>query len=128
MSKTVNIVFVIFGVLFVILLLIGVGFYLSTTLGSPTDSYSKMPAAAISSDAFGTTSTEGVKSDTEFTLTDAQKQALGSFGIDSASLPSSISAEQEACFVAELGRERVDAIKVGGTPSAMDFIRVKNCI
>lgn len=67
-------------------------------------------------------------SDTEFTLNDAQKQALSSFGIDPASVPSSISAAQEGCFVAELGSERVAEIKASGTPSAIDFFKVKSCL
>lgn len=126
MNKTLNIVLATLGVLFIVLLLVGVGFYLSTTLGSSTTGYSNAPANAVSSDTTDTST--GETGGTEFTLTDAQKQALSSFGIDPASVPSSISAEQEACFVAELGSERVGEIKAGGTPSAMDFFKAKGCI
>lgn len=127
MNKTLNIVFVVLGVLFIVVLLVGTGFYLSLDQTSNTASYTAAPAAAVSSSGTSST-TEQQEVDEEFILTDNQKQALSSFGIDPASVPSTISAEQEACFVAELGGSRVAEIKAGASPSAIDFFKAKGCI
>lgn len=63
-----------------------------------------------------------------FALTESQKQALISVGIDPATVPSSISASQEACFTGILGASRVAEIKAGGVPNAIEFVRVQGCI
>jgi hypothetical protein len=49
-------------------------------------------------------------------LTASQEDALELIGVDPGVLPSEITREQEACFVAKLGAERVLAIKAGATP------------
>lgn len=119
----------ILGGIFIVLLLIAVGFSMATSMKSGT------PLFGTATQKSAPTTNTGVQSNTStqtagtaFTLSDAQKQALSSFGIDPASVPSSISAEQEACFVAALGSARVSEIKAGATPSAMDFFKVKGCI
>jgi hypothetical protein len=60
-------------------------------------------------------------------LTSEQEQALESIGIDPASIPSTISPEMEACFVAILGEARVEAIKDGATPTPIEAIKTKEC-
>jgi len=63
-----------------------------------------------------------------FALSEAQKQALVSVGIDPSAVPDSISAEQEACFVSTLGESRVAEIKTGAVPNALEFLKAKGCI
>lgn len=126
MNKTVTVVFVVLGGLFVVLLLIGAGYFLSVTQSDNTARYTAS-SAAVTANEMSSTSGETASEET-FTLTASQKQALSSFGIDPATVPSSISAAEEACFVAELGVDRVADIKAGGIPSAIDFFKAKNCI
>jgi len=63
-----------------------------------------------------------------FELSSAQVEALVSLGLDPAAVPSSISAEQEACFVGALGSARVSEIKAGAVPNAIEFLKAKSCI
>lgn len=57
-------------------------------------------------------------------VTSEQAEALESVGLT----PSSISADQEACFVRILGQERVDAVKAGDVPSASEFFSARECL
>jgi len=63
-----------------------------------------------------------------FQLSTQQKQALIEFGVDPATVPSSISPTQETCFVSVLGEARVSEIKAGAVPSAIEFLRAKSCV
>jgi len=74
------------------------------------------------------TSTNATGGSTGFQLSEAQKSALQAFGIDPSKVPSSITAQQEACFTAALGAERVAQIKGGAVPSAVEFFKAKGCI
>lgn len=73
------------------------------------------------------TSTE-VQTSAGFTLSEAQKSALTTLGIDPAAVPSSISAEQESCFIKTLGESRVSEIKAGAVPNAIELLKAKPCI
>lgn len=61
-------------------------------------------------------------------LSPAQEKALETFGVDAASVPSSITPAQEACFTAELGAERVAEIKAGDMPTPTEFFKAKACV
>lgn len=63
-----------------------------------------------------------------FELSSAQMEALVSLGIDPEAVPSTISAEQETCFVEELGPQRVEEIKAGDVPNALEFVKARSCI
>ncbi|MBP9750132.1 MAG: hypothetical protein KBD21_05380 [Candidatus Pacebacteria bacterium] len=63
-----------------------------------------------------------------FTLSEAQKVALSGLGIDPATVPSTISPIQVACFEEALGVDRVSEIRAGGVPSAFELLKVKSCI
>ncbi len=63
-----------------------------------------------------------------FSLSEAQIQALVSFGIDPSVIPSTVSPEMEACFVSALGDARVGEVKAGAVPSAFEFFKAKSCI
>ena len=130
MKKILTRFFVTLGIIFFVSILVGVYFFI-------TDPYNLKPLI------FGTgqknTSVENVDTSVEaetsptagvggFQLSDAQRQALASFGIDPATVPTSISAEQEACFNGVLGTSRVAEIKAGDSPSALEFFKAKSCI
>ncbi len=124
-------IFVGLGVIFLVLILISVYFFITDPynlkpliFGSDQVTTNSEKTTNISTgDAPQTTSTSG-----GFMLSSAQKQALTSFGIDPASIPSSISAEQETCFAGVLGASRVAEIKAGAVPNALEFFRAKTCI
>lgn len=130
--------FVTFGIIFLILMAIGVYVFV-------TDPYGLKPllrggSAPLQSDSMPVANTEQESADTDtnataeteaaggFTLSSAQVEALVGLGIDPAAVPTSISAEQEACFVAALGEASVAEIKAGAVPSALEFLKAKSCI
>ncbi len=61
-------------------------------------------------------------------LNTEQEKTLTSIGIDPATLPTQISPEQEQCFIAALGIEKVNAIKAGQVPDAMDIFKARDCV
>lgn len=125
MKKFFTIFFVTLGVIFLIILSI-VGYLLMT---SPT-----LKALFLDSKATTTTTTASTTKtsapvvDKNPILNDKQEKALETFGIDPATVPSSITPAQEACFVKILGQTRVNEIKAGDTPTATEFFQAKSCI
>jgi hypothetical protein len=61
-------------------------------------------------------------------LTPGQQAALEFVGIDPDTLPTTITPEQEACFVETLGSARVDAIKAGAVPTPVEIIQARGCL
>lgn len=61
-------------------------------------------------------------------LSDTQRKMLASYGIDPASIPTSISDQQEACFKTKLGATRFAQIIAGDTPTAVEMFSAKACI
>lgn len=128
-------VFVTLGVIFLILILIGVYFFVTDPYnlkpmlfgGSAPIQNTGAPDSSAQREDDETTSSEAATSG-GFELSDAQVDALISLGIDPASVPSSISAEQEACFVGVLGEARVAEVKAGAVPSAFEMMQAQSCI
>ncbi len=133
-------IFVSLGVIFLLLILFAIYFFVA-------DPYELKPlifgssAPTFQSNIDSTTGSVGTEGESEvtspqtdttasggFALSEAQKQALVSFGIDPASVPASVSIEQEACFVAALGESRVAEVKAGAVPNALEFYKAKGCI
>ena len=109
------------GILFLFLILVGVYFYSVDPMNLKPmifgDSTKTMQGGET-----GTSSAEG------FQLSEQQKQAIISAGVDPAKVPSSVSATQEACFVNALGEARVAEIKAGAVPNSIEFLKAKSCI
>lgn len=121
------------GVIFFILILVGTYLFITDPynlkpllLGSPAKTQTTKTDTTETKTS-GTTTTTGATTG-GFQLSAAQKQALVAFGIDPATVPSSISAAQETCFVNVLGESRVSEIKAGAVPSALEFFKAKSCI
>jgi hypothetical protein len=115
MKKFFNILFVVLGIIFSVLILIGVYFYI-------TDPLNLKPLI------FNTESKSTETKDNHSLLSESQEKALKTFGIDPADIPSEITVEQESCFEAKLGAERVAEIKAGDSPSATEYIKARDCI
>jgi len=122
MKKFFTVFFVTLGVIFFVLLLIGGYFFV-------TDPLNLKPII------FGTDSVEQsadvdviVTEDKHPLLSPTQEKALETFGINPADVPSTITPEQETCFEAALGSDRVEEIKAGDSPTATEFFKAKDCL
>ena len=119
MKKILNVFFVILGVIFFVIILIGLYLFV-------VDPYNIKPILFGSDVAVTENSSPQV--DKNPVLNESQEKALETFGIDPATVPASITPEQEACFVEILGQVRVDEIKAGGTPTATEFFKARGCL
>jgi hypothetical protein len=126
MNKYVNAAFVTLGIVFLALILIAAGAYLALNYTSFGGGTSALSGTEQSNNTNKSTS-DGSGAST-FTMSEEQRQAIAAFGIDPSTIPTTITAEQEACFVGKLGQARVDEIKDGAVPGTMDFFKVKSCI
>lgn len=61
-------------------------------------------------------------------LTKEQEETLEKFGIDTDTIPSEITPEQEACAIEEIGIDRVEDIKNGDAPSLLEMVAAMKCI
>jgi hypothetical protein len=138
MKQIINNIFVGLGVIFLVLIIAGLWFFISDpynlkpmifgTPYVPSNSSNPPIKKDNTNSETATTSSESATASVGFQLSDAQKQALVSFGIDPSTVPSSIDAKQEACFVSVLGQARVSEIKDGAVPSGVEFFKAKSCI
>jgi ABC-type Fe3+-hydroxamate transport system substrate-binding protein len=123
MNKIVNRIFVTLGVIFAILLVSGLIVLIVNGSKSDQGVFSAENIVETYSDATG----EPVV-DANPSMSPAQEAALRAFGVDPATVPASITAEQEACFVAKLGATRTAEIKAGDVPTAAELFTAKACI
>ncbi len=147
MKQFLNIFFVVMGVVFTVLIIIGAYLFISdpwnirpmlegSTGGNTVTKPQPKNEAPVTTTSIGTTTSNEIRApqetsvteSTSFTLSEEQKQALTSFGVDPSTIPSTISPEVEACFVANLGAPRVAEIKAGAVPGALEFFKAKSCI
>lgn len=116
-----NNTFTTLSVLLIGLLFVVLGFFGATMLnGSPMGSF----FSSSKNDSNQTTSKEAIP----FTLSQAQKDALISLGVDPARAPSSISGAQQNCLIANLGEQKFASFKNGAVPTVLDYMQVKKCL
>ncbi len=122
MKKFLNIFFVTLGVIFFLLIIGGIVVYFTDPLG--------LWSVEVVTKTDETTKTTGSATtvDKNPALNAAQEKALETFGIDPATVPTSITPAQEACFIEKLGASRVEEIKAGATPSMTDYFKANGCI
>lgn len=138
MKNIITQIFVTLGVILLILVLIGLYFFIADPYNlkslfssgsaapqsySPADTDVESTADSTDSSATTTAVASG-----GFELSRGQKEALVSLGIDPDAVPDSVSAEQEACFAGVLGEERVAEIKAGAVPSNFELLKAQSCI
>jgi hypothetical protein len=125
MKKALNRFFMVLGIIFFIILLVITGVFIFNSVSGETD----IPASfqdAVNVMTGGEVSGDGI--DSNPALNESQETALETFGIDPASLPTSISPEQEACFIELIGVDRVEEIKAGDTPTVTEIFRGRGCL
>jgi len=138
MVKIIRTFFVALGVIFFILLVIVIYFFIKDPYNlrpilMPVISEMIFPNSS-SSDDLKTISnntpedTTSLKVNGSNSLTSDQADALKANGVDPNSLPTTITPEQEECFVKIFGQTRVNEIKAGGTPTATEFIKGTSCL
>lgn len=124
MKKFFKIFFITLGVIFLLIILAGLYFYITDPLGLRSTGSLTLPMPANQEQ----TTEEGVVLDKNPALTESQEKMLETVGIDPAAVPSSITPEQEACFVEKIGQQRVDEIAAGDSPSLLEIAKGKDCI
>lgn len=88
------------------------------------------PAAATTSVPTTTTQvpTNGGKLPAQPQLTPQQQTAANSLGLDPNAVATLLNPTTEACAVAALGKARVDEIKAGAAPTAVDIYAARSCL
>jgi hypothetical protein len=119
MKKALNIFFVTLGVIFFIILIYLFFF-------SPVKISSILGAKDSATTTQESNSSSAV--DKNPLLSPSQEKTLETFGVDPSKLPTSITPEMEACFVAKLGSTRVNEIKAGSSPTTADFFTARSCL
>jgi hypothetical protein len=137
MKNTVGTIFMILGAVFLLLIVIGIIFFIADPyeirplLFDEAVQTQNSTAPTLNTQSATETSTSSTLEGEVvggFALSSAQIEALVSLGIDPAVVPSTISAAQEECFVGVLGSARVQEIKAGAVPNALEFLKAKSCI
>lgn len=121
MKKFLQIFFTTLGVIFFILLAVGVYLYVA-------DSYGIKPIIkSLTGQSTPPTKETGSAVDKNPLLSPAQEKALEKAGIDPAALPSEITPAMEACFYTKLGAARANEIKNGAQPTPGDYFIARSC-
>lgn len=133
MKQTSTQTFIIFGILLLILIAFASYFLIPTTSTRGVSETDRTSATTVEAEGSAETQADTQEANQAavaggFTLSENQVDALVSLGIDRASVPSTVSAEQETCFVETLGQDRVTEIKNGAVPSAIELMRAESCI
>ncbi len=140
MKKFFTYFFVTLGVIFFVLILLALYLYIVNPNGiqtrlDPIVTEVLEEDLGLTEATFGGEGNTEVNSETsvesaeesETSVTPAQAEALEALGLDPAAI-SSITPEQEACFVRTLGQARVDEVKAGAVPNPIDLFKAKECI
>jgi hypothetical protein len=127
MKKFFTIFFVILGIVFFILI-IAVAYTYTTnktdlSIQNPETKEENEPKTTSPKDSPATTT-----EDKNPILSPNQEKALETVGINPSTIPSSFTPEQIQCFEEKLGKERVEEIKNGDTPTATEMIKGKGCL
>lgn len=129
MKRFLTFFFVTLGVIFFLLILVAAYFYITDPWNlKPLLFGSESTATTVADEEGGTTAVREPARDANPMLNEQQEAALETVGINPADLPSEITPAQEACFVERLGAERVEEIKAGDSPTAMEIISARSCV
>lgn len=108
MKKFLTIFFVILGVIFFILILVGGYLYMALI-----ERVQRPVPPEV---------------EKKIMINTSQEKALQSIGIDPATIPSKITPEQEVCGIKILGETRAGEIKAGSAPTASEMFSLKGCM
>jgi len=117
--KILNVLFVILGVIFFILLLVVAYLWIA-------DPFNVKPLLFPAQTPASNTMTKTPSNNP--LLTQEQIAGLQKLGIDTSKIPSSISPAMESCLVAKLGAVRTTEIKQGSLITAIDLYQAQSCL
>lgn len=128
--------FIALGVIFFILILIGTYLFVADPynikpflFGSKTNTPAQnQQTTKATQDSANNTTTREQTLDKNPILNQSQEAALEAVGIDPTNIPTQVSPEQEICFENTIGEARVEAIKAGDTPTALEIFAARNCL
>lgn len=135
--KVLNYFFVTLGVLFFILILIGVYLFMADPFGVKPllGNLGISPGAAVNiitgkqtAPATATSPTTTKTTTKNPLITPEQEKTLQSMGIDTAKLPTEITPALEDCFTQKLGAQRTAEIKQGSAITPVDFLKASSCV
>jgi len=133
MKKFLNVFFVTLGVIFFIILLFISYLFIFDPLNlkplifgsnSNVNTTTTKTETGKNSEQNQNNSNENVS----FSFSDAQKKTLQSFGIDPATLPTTITVTQQTCLEGKFGAARFAEIKAGASPTVIEFYNAKSCL
>lgn len=128
MKRFFEVFFIVLGVIFFIIILIAIYFFITDPLNLKPLIFDQ-DKQEVKSDTNSENSVEkNLTEDKNPNLTPLQEKALKSVGIEPESIPSSFTPEQTACFENKIGKERVEAIKAGDSPTPAEFYKAKGCL
>lgn len=115
MRTTITYFFVTLGVIFFVLILSGAYFWYTDVWGVRTF------VSLMQAEPPATTQETSVDATTQ------QRERLESFGLDP-NIMDSLTAEDEDCFAAAIGADRVAEIKAGAIPTMSEFAASADCL
>lgn len=117
--------FTIFGIVSFIFCL-GLGY------GWMTDAYGVRSAATAVIKMFHTQTsvleTTSTKNEAATYLTPEQQTSLEDAGVNTTSLPTSLTPEQKKCMIEKVGQARADAIMAGAAPTPIEILAGASCL
>lgn len=127
MKKFLEIFFITLGVIFFIIILIGVYLFVVDPYGiKPL--LKNLTSGSVSTAVTAPTPEVGVAPKKNPLITSEQERLLKAVGVDPATLPSKITPAMEQCFYTKLGATRVAEIKKIGAPSIADYLAARSCL
>lgn len=114
--------FMILGIVFAVLILLVLAIFAYLWIAKPFGvDPAKVPGALLGGEEQTESSYDHPALSTE------QEIFLENVGVDTTQVPTTITAEQEACATEKLGEERVAEIKAGAEPTASDYFKAGSC-
>jgi len=122
MKNILKIIFIAFGIIFVILII-------AITLFIVFDPFNLKPLLSnlLTNPQVNLPAATG-GSDKHPLLNEEQEKLLETIGVDVENLPTKVTPEMEKCFIETLGAERVKEIMEGASPGPIDFFKAKGCL
>lgn len=114
--------FIVIGVIALICILLVIGAVIALMIIKPFGlDVTKVPGAYLNM------TSDAPSSYNHPLLSTEQEKLLESMGVDTATLPTSITPAQEQCAIDALGADRVNAIKAGSAPTLSDYLKAQGC-
>lgn len=123
--KILNYFFTTLGVIFFIIIMIGVYLFVADPFNLRPVISSFTAPSSITNDVGGSAA---ATSDKNPLLSPEQEKMLESVGIDPANLPTEVTPELENCLVDKVGAQRANEIANGADPTPVEILKASACL